>query len=117
MRLPQPLLRIAKSTIVLLPALTILIVWLPEFRHYSVPEARITAEVLTTARGSPSDDVLKEIREFYLFPMDNRRAELETALAARILQDRLEITAMPPATFSTRFTPCAAVDLAECPRL
>ena len=117
MRLPQPLLRIAKSTILLLPALTILIVWLPEFRHYSVPEARITAEVLTTARRSPSDDVLKEIREFYLFPMDNRRPELETALAARILQGQLEIPDVAPATFSLRFTPTDLENLPEGPRL
>src|SRR6266851_2618825 len=117
MRLPQPLLRIAKSTIVLLPALTILIVWLPEFRHYSVPEARITAEVLTTARQSPSDDVLQEIREFYLFPMENRPPELETALSARILQGRLEIPDMPAATFSLRFTPTDLENLPEGPRL
>src|SRR6266851_1089168 len=117
MRLPQPLLRIAKSTIVLLPALTILILWLPEFRHYSVPEARITAEVLTTARQSPSDDVLQEIREFYLFPMENRPPELETALSARILQGRLEIPDMPAATFSLRFTPTDLENLPVGPRL
>jgi len=117
MRLPQPLLRIAQSTILLLPALTILVVWLPEFCHYSVPEARITAEVLTMARRSPSDDVLKEIREFYLFPLDNRRPELETALAVRILQGRLEIPDVPPATFNLRFTPTDLEKLPVGPRL
>src|SRR5260370_27088807 len=117
MQLPQPLLRIAKSTFRLLQALTILIVWLPEFRHYYVPEARITAEILTTARQSPSDDVLKEIREFYLWPLNNRRPELETALAEQILQGRLELPDAPPASFSLRFTPTDLEKLPVGPRL
>jgi len=117
MRLPQPLLRIAKSTIVLVPALTILIVWLPAFRHYAVPEARITAEILATARQSPSDSVLNEIREFYLFPLDSRRPEVETAAAERILQGRLEIPGVPPASVSVRFSPTDLEKLPPGPQL
>lgn len=117
MRLPQPLLRIAKWTILLLPALTILIVWLPEFRHYSVPEASITAEVLAAARRSPSEDVLKEIREFYLFPVENRRPELENAVAGHILEGRLEIPDVPPARFNLPFTPNDLETLPAGPRL
>ena len=63
MRVPQLLSRLPKSTILLLPALTVFLVWFPEFRHYSVAEANISDEVLATARRSPSNDVLREIRD------------------------------------------------------
>jgi len=117
MRVPLPLLRVAKSTILLFPVLTILIVWLPELGHYFVREARISAAVLSSARQTPSDSVLNEIRGFYLLPLNNRRPEVETAVAERILQGRLEIPDQPPATFNLRFTPTDLETLPVGPRL
>lgn len=108
MRLPPPLLRLPQSIVVLLPVLTLIRVWLPELAHYRVREATISPDVVAAARPAPSDEVLLELRGFYLFPLEQRTPELETRLAERILQGRLELPETPPSPVSLPF---AASDL------
>jgi hypothetical protein len=77
------------------PVLVLVSVWLPLLAHYRVPETDPTPSMVETARTLPGDDVLQELRRFYLLPIAGRSAAFEVSAAEEILQGRLELPGTP----------------------
>jgi hypothetical protein len=104
LRQPARLSAIATLPFLVVPFLVLLLVWVPEFAHFSVPHVSITESMVAAARQTPEDAVLEEAREFYLLPIDGRQGELEVSIAEGILEGRLELPELPPAQIDLAFS-------------
>ena len=87
-----------------LPILVLGVVWAPEIAHYRVPPEEISAAIAETARQRPDEEVLEELRTFYVLPVPGRNATLELAIAEGILEGRLELPNLPAAPISRGFS-------------
>lgn len=95
---------IATLPFLVVPFLVVLLIWAPEIAHVSAPQARITVPMVETARRSPGDEVLRELREFHLLPIEGRSSELEISIAERMLQGRLELPESPAGAIGLTFS-------------
>ena len=77
------------------PLLVLVSVWQPLLGHYRVPETEPTPAMVEAARTLPGDDILRELRGFYLLPIPGRSEAFEVSAAEGILQGRLDIPGLP----------------------
>lgn len=117
MRLPFGRSKLLLTLSLVAPAGVLLLVWLPVWRQYSVPTELISDEVLESARSSPTDEVLREARQFYLYPIPNRQPGLEIEVAEGILRGVLRMPGGDSTSLSTRFAPQQLVDAPASLRL
>ncbi|TAK03053.1 MAG: hypothetical protein EPO36_00220, partial [Chloroflexota bacterium] len=96
----------------LAPLLVLVVIWIPEVQHYRAPEVEISEPMIEAALRTPADEVLTELREFSLLPIEGRTHEVEVSLAEAMLDGRLALPGLPEARFTVGF---AAQDFDRLP--
>jgi heparinase II/III-like protein len=84
--------------------LVILFLWAPVVRHYYIEKPAISDEVLSAARSSPSDEVLRELGSFRFFGEAKSGQQL-VATAEELLRGILELPGRPPMPMKLPFDP------------